>query len=117
MDARVPAVVAVVVTRDPGPWFEETLTSLADQQYEELDVLVLVAGGDEDPTGRVGRILPEAFVRRLPDPVGFGTAANEVLGMVEGAAYFLFCADDCALAPDAVRVMVQESFRSNAGIV
>jgi GT2 family glycosyltransferase len=117
MDARVPAVVAVVVTRDPGPWFEETLTSLADQRYDELDVLVLVAGGDEDPTARVGRVLPEAFVRRLPDPVGYSSAANAVLGMVEGAAYYLFCTDDCALEPDSVRALVQESFRSNAGIV
>jgi len=117
MDARVPAVVAVVVTRDPGPWFEETLSSLAAQRYGELSVLILVTGGDEDPTGRVREVLPEAFVRRLPDGLGFGAAANEILGMVEGASYFLLCHDDCALDPDALGIMVQESYRSNAGIV
>jgi hypothetical protein len=31
MDTLAPPVVAVVVSHDPGPWFEETLTSLASQ--------------------------------------------------------------------------------------
>ncbi len=37
--------------------------------------------------------------------------------MVEGAAFFLLCHDDCALDPDAVHNLVEESFRSNAGVV
>ena len=37
--------------------------------------------------------------------------------MVEGASYFLLCHDDCAPDPDALHVLVEESFRSNAGIV
>ena len=37
--------------------------------------------------------------------------------MVEGAAFFLLCHDDVALDPDAVHKMVEESFRSNAGVV
>ncbi|HXQ18234.1 MAG TPA: glycosyltransferase family 2 protein [Acidimicrobiales bacterium] len=116
MDAQAPAVVAVVVTRDPGPWLEESLAALARQDYPELSVLVLVAGGSEDPTARVGAVFPDAFVRRLPD-WGFGAAANEALGMVEGASYYLFCHDDVVPRRDAVSLMVEESFRSNAGIV
>lgn len=116
MDAQAPAVVAVVVTRDPGPWLEESLAALARQDYSELSVLVLVAGGSEDPTSRVAAVFPDAFVRRLPD-WGFGAAANEALGMVEGASYYLFCHDDVVPRRDAVSAMVEESFRSNAGIV
>ena len=37
--------------------------------------------------------------------------------MVEGAAFFLLCHDDVALDPDAVHQLVEESFRSNAGVV
>ena len=118
MDPQVPAVVAVVVTTAPGPWFEETLVSLAAQDYQELSVLVLANGQDpDDVTERVGRILPEAFVRHLPDRPGYGAAANEALGMVEGAAFFLLCHDDVALEPDVVHKLVEESFRSNAGVV
>jgi GT2 family glycosyltransferase len=117
MDDQVPAVVAVVVTTGPGPWFDEALASLAAQDYEELSVLVLATGDGPDPTQRVGRILPDAFVRRLPGMPGYAAAANEALGMVEGAAFFLLCHDDCALDSDAVHKLVEESFRSNAGVV
>ncbi len=115
--ARAPAVVAILVTTDPGPWFEETLQALAAQDYDNLSVLVLVAGGSSDPTEMVARGLPEAFVRRLPESGGFAAAVDEALWMVEGASFFLLCHDDCAPSPDAVHLMVEESFRSNAGIV
>jgi GT2 family glycosyltransferase len=117
MESQAPAVVAVVVTRDPGAWFDEVLASWAAVHYDELAVLILDAGGREDPTERVAEAVPDAFVRRLPAGGGFGAAANEVLGMVEGAAFFLLCHDDCAPAPDAVHRMVEESFRSNAGVI
>jgi len=117
MDARAPDVVAIVVTRDPGPWFEETLTALAAQDYKELSVLVLVSGGTEDPTDRIARILPDAYVRRLDEDRGYGAAINEALPMVAGAAFFLLCHDDCAPGPDAVHLMVEEAYRSNAGIL
>ncbi len=117
MDAQVPAVVAVVVTTGRGPWLEETLASLASQTYEELSVLVLVTDDESDPTVRVGRILPEAFVRLLPGRPGYAAASNEALAMVEGAAFFLLCHDDIALDPDVVHNLVEESFRSNAGVV
>ena len=117
MDASAPAVVAVVITRDPGPWLEDTLGALAAQDYPQLAVLVVAAGGERDPTSRVARVFPDAFVRRLDRPLAFGAAANEVLGVVEGAAFYLICHDDCAPDANAVRLMVEESFRSNAGIV
>ncbi|MGH9088618.1 MAG: glycosyltransferase family 2 protein, partial [Acidimicrobiales bacterium] len=115
--ARAPAVVVVLATREPGPWFDETLAALAAQDYPELSVLVLVTGGAEDPTARVARALPAAFVRRLRGGRGYGAAVDEALGMVEGATFFLLCHDDCAPDPTAVHLMVEESFRSNAGIV
>ncbi len=118
MDAQVPAVVAVVVTTDPGPWLEEALASLAAQDYGELSVLVLsTAEDDPEVVERVARVLPDAFVRHLPGRPGYGPASNEALGMVEGAAFFLLCHDDVALDPDAVHKLVEESFRSNAGVV
>lgn len=111
-----PAVVAVIVTCDPGPWFEEVLKSVADQDYPNLSVLVVDAASATDPTPAVARVLPNAFVRKLGRRVGFSTAANEVLSTVEGASHYLFCHDDVALSTDAVRLMVEEAFRSNAGV-
>ena len=111
-----PAVVAVVVTCDPGPWFGEMLASLEAQDYPNLAVLVIDSGSAEDPTEMVAQALPGAYVRRKVAKVGFGRAANDVLTVVEGASHYLFCHDDVVLAPDAVRLLVEEAFRSNSGI-
>ncbi len=115
-ETPAPPVVAVVVTSD-GEGLEATLASLVAQDYPVLSVLVLDSGGAEDPTARIASVAPHAYVRRLPENVGFATAANEALGAVEGAAFLLFCHDDVVVEPSAVRVMVEEAYRSNAGIV
>ena len=115
--ASYPPVVAVVVTRNPGSWFEATLDGLAGQDYSDLTVLVVDCGSDEDPTPRVAAHLPRAFVRRLEANDGFAAAANEALQMVEGATFLMLCHDDVVADPDAVRVLVEEAYRSNAGIV
>ena len=112
-----PPVVAVVVTCNPGPWLEETLLALGSQDYPNLSVLVIDSASTEDPTPRVASVLPGAYVRRLAERVGFSRAANEVLAIVEGASHYLFCHDDVAPEPDTISVLVEEAFRSNAGIV
>jgi GT2 family glycosyltransferase len=115
--ATVPPVVAVVIAHDPGPWFTETLESLRDQTYPDLAVLVIDTASTEDLTARVGEVLPEAHVHRLETDPGFTGAANLALGLVEGAAFFALCHDDIALEPDTIRSLVEEAFRSNAGII
>ncbi len=117
MEAVAPPVVAVVVAHDPGPWFEETLAAIAAQDYAELSVLVLDTGSAEDLTERVARVVPTAYVRRFDENRGFAATVNEVPSMVEGAAYLLLCHDDVAPFPDAVHLLVEEAFRSNAGVV
>jgi GT2 family glycosyltransferase len=112
----VPPVVAVLVTRDPGPWFDEVLDGLAAQDYPNLSVLVIDSGSTEDPSARIGARLPGAYVRRLPEPVGYGPAANHALQLVQGAAFLCLLHDDVALDPGAVRLLVEEAYRSNAGI-
>lgn len=113
----VPPVVAVVVTHDAGPWLEETLTALRAQDYPNLSVLVVDAASEVDPTSRIAGVLPAAFVRRLESNRGFGASANDVLGVVEGASHYVFLHDDAAPDPDAIRLLVEEAFRSNAGVV
>jgi GT2 family glycosyltransferase len=117
METLAPPVVAVVIAHDPGPWFEETLASLRSQDYAELSVLVLDSASGEDLTARVAAVLPTAYVRRFEENRGFGATVNEAQAMVDGAAYFLLCHDDVALFPDTIHLLVEEAFRSNAGIV
>lgn len=112
-----PAVVAVVVAREPGAWFEESMGALAAQDYPNLSILVIDPASSSEVKPRVGVAAPGAFVRRLDDNPGFGAAANEVLEVVEGAAFYLICHDDIAPEPDVVRILVEEAYRSNAAVV
>ncbi len=112
-----PPVVAVVVTRDPGDWFDDTLRSLGEQDYGDLSVLVIDNGSEVDPTPRIAEVLPTAYVKRLEEDRGFSAAANDSLTAVEGSAFHLILHDDVRLAPDAVTHLVSEAFRVNAGVV
>lgn len=128
---QAPPVVAVVVVHDPGPWFDVTLEALSAQDYPNLRMLFLLtdgAGHDPEASGesspaddleaRIKRHMPSAFVRSLGSNVGFGGAANEVLRLVDGTnGLFLICHDDVAPAPEALRLLVEELYRSNAGAV
>ncbi len=114
---QAPAVVAVVVARDPGEWFATTMAALEAQDYPNFSILVIDAASGDDIKGRVAATAPGAFVRRLDGNPGFGAAANDVLEVVEGAAFYLFCHDDIAPEPDVARLLVEEAFRSNAAVV
>lgn len=112
-----PPVVAVVVASDSGPWLEQTLASLAAQDYENLTTIVVDAGSEHSLASRVARVTPGFYFARLDENRGYGPSANAVLDLAEGAAYYLFCHDDVVLEADAVHRLVEEAFRSNAGIV
>ena len=117
METRAPAVVAVVVTTGSAPGLEATLSSLSTQSYEELSLLVIANGPTDNVAERVAAIAPTAFVRTLDENVGFAAACNEAAVMVEGSAFFLFCHDDVRLDSDAVQLLVEAAYRTNAGIV
>jgi GT2 family glycosyltransferase len=113
-----PPVVAVMVVHQPGEWFDQVLAGLATQDYTNLKILVLVVGEADDLPDRIRAALPKAFVRAVEGNPGFGPAANDVLRLVEGEnGFFCFLHDDVALEPDTIRLLVEELYRSNAGIV
>lgn len=113
-----PSVVAVVVVHQPGPTFDEVLDALAGQDYLNLKTLFLVTGDADDLPATINAKLPDAFVRAVPGNPGFGTVANEVLRLVEGDnGFFMLMHDDVALDPTSVRLLIEELYRSNAGIV
>lgn len=117
-EETAPPVVAVVVVHEPGPWFADVLDGLARQDYSSLRHLFLVSGDPGTIHEQIRRRLPQAFVRSIDGDPGFGAAANEVLHLVEGDnGFFCVLHDDVALAPDAIGLLVEELYRSNAGIV
>ncbi len=113
-----PRIHVVIVSHDPGLWFDEMLESIAAQDHPLVDVTVFDAGSESDSTARVQRFLPQAEVHRVDSNPGYGPAANRVLMNSDPAPdFYVFCHDDVALAPNTLRLLAHEAVRSNAGIV
>ncbi len=107
-----------MVVHRPGDWFDEVLDALSGQDYTNLKLLFLVVDDPGDVPARIRDRVPHAFVRAVEGNPGFGTAANEVLRLVEGDnGFFCFLHDDVALDASAIRLLVEELYRSNAGVV
>ncbi len=112
-----------MVVHEPGDWLVESLQGLAAQDYAALQVLVLVTGTSENPGSRsildtVQSVLPSAVVRFIGSNPGYAAGCNSVLNLVQGDSGF-FCSlhDDVELSPTAISVMLEELYRSNAGVV
>lgn len=112
-----------MVIHEPGDWLTESLRGLASQDYVSLQVLALVTGTSENAGSRtvldtIETELPNAVVRYLGSNPGYAAACNSVLQLVQGeSGFFCFLHDDVALAPNAISLMVEELYRSNAGVV
>ena len=119
----MPPVVATMVVHQPGDWFAETLQGLADQDYPGLQYLFLLTGEAADPGNQPARdlidtMIPDAVVRHVGGNPGYAASCNSVLSLVQGdGGIFCFLHDDVALAPTAVSALVEEMYRSNAGVV
>ena len=112
-----PPVVAAVVVHEPGAWFGESLQALAQQDYPNLQTLFFVTSGSE-VTAEIRQHLPDAIVRTVDGNPGYGPLMNEIGRLVEGdGGFFCLLHDDVALEPNAVSRLMEEMFRSNAGIV
>jgi GT2 family glycosyltransferase len=116
-------VVAVMVIHESGDWLIESLRSLVAQDYEGLQILLLVTGTSEGQAARnildtIETHAPQAVVRFLGGNPGYGPSCNAVLDLVKGeSGLFCFLHDDVALFPDAISQLVVEMYRSNAGVV
>ena len=130
LDARMsrvqaPPVVVAVVVHQPCPWLEEVVTSLASQDYPNLQTLFFVTSSTSSAstastfeTEIIRHTLPAAVIRQVEGNPGYGPLMNEVIRLVEGeSGFFCFMHDDVALDSNAISSMIEEMFRSNAGVV
>ncbi len=114
-----PQVHAIVVAEHADAHLAEVLRCLSDQSYDRLVVTVLNATGDNSLETDIGRHLRSARWVDMPHDLGFAALANWAIENVDEteSPFLLFINDDTALAPVALSYLVDEMFRSNAGIV
>lgn len=105
---------------------DETLASVARQDYPALSTVVISSSGSDDTDALAERAhphLPEAQVHCVGEDVGFGSAANEILpdGLASQAAdaapYVVFCHDDVVLDRSTIRVLVETALQCDAQVV
>ena len=125
---QAPPVVAAIVVHQPCPWLEEVVTSLASQDYPNLQTLFFVTSSTSSTSSAstastaeteiIRHTLPAAVIRQVEGNPGYGPLMNEVSRLVEGeSGFFCFMHDDVALDSNAISSMIEEMFRSNAGVV
>ncbi|MEZ5227666.1 MAG: hypothetical protein R2710_13635, partial [Acidimicrobiales bacterium] len=90
---------------------------MAAQEYTNLSVLVIDATDGEPITDLVARLLPDAYLHRMPNRLGRAGAANKASELVSGASFYLFVTAGFELEPSTTSSLVEELYRSNAGIV
>ncbi len=123
-----PPVVTAMVVHQPGPWFDEVLQSLANQDYSAVSHVFFltsqVINQNADTSAsqllmkKIQTVLPESIVRIVEGNPGFGVLINEIQRIVEGSKG-LFCVmhDDVLLEPSTISQLVHEMLVTNASIV
>ena len=112
-----PPVRIAVVAHEENDWFQESVASFANLNYLDKQLTVLTTGQMEWVKPIVSQYFPDAEILEVDPEAGLGANFNAVLGSHDEPAFYLFCHHDVALAPDALRLMVEESYRSNAAVV
>ena len=113
----LPPVRIAVVAHKENDWFQESVASFANLNYSDKQLIVLATGQTEWVEPIVSQHFPDADILEVDPEAGLGANFNQVLNSSDEPAFYLFCHHDVALAPDALRLMVEESYRSNAAVV
>jgi hypothetical protein len=112
----VPPVVALVIVERADDALDNTLAALSRQDVGSLRVLVMDATAEGAVLLRTDELAPAAIVRRA-NARTFAGAANEASRLIAGSGFLCLLAAGVEPEPTAFRDMLEEAFRSNAGVV
>ncbi|MGI9604760.1 MAG: glycosyltransferase, partial [Acidimicrobiales bacterium] len=105
-----PPVRIVIATREPGPWFDATSASLADQDYPHLAITIVHEPGDAELLAPSLQALPDYELIEVDDGTGFGSKVNLAADRAN-EPLLLICHDDVALETGAISALVKEWLR------
>ena len=105
-----PNVRVVIATRNPGPWFDDVVNALAEQDYPALSVTIVHAGEDGPLLERHHEKLSSLELVEMPPETGFGPKVNAVAETAT-EPLLLVHHDDVAMGPSTVSALVREWLR------
>lgn len=110
-DTPAPPTVRVVIpTRDPGPWFDEVVSALAQQDYPQLSVTIVHGADEAALLERHRSVLPGLVLLESETGAGFGAQINAAASACS-EQLILVHHDDVAMEPGAVSALVREWLR------
>ena len=110
-DTPAPPTVRVVIpTRDPGPWFDDVISALAEQDYPQLSVTIVHGEDEAALLERHRSVLPDLVLLESPDDAGFGVKINSATAACT-EQLILVHHDDVAMEAGAVSALVREWLR------
>lgn len=98
-------VSAIVVNWNGKGVLSGCLRSLLDQDYEDLEILVVDNGSEDGSQVLVKNDFPSVQLIEIEENLGFGSAVNRGFQKANGE-YFIFLNNDLALQSDCVRQLV-----------
>ena len=87
-DVFIPKVQLVLVTHDPGEWFEEVLQGIAAQDYKSLDVTVVDTTRRAAIEEKVKSILPNSEILHVKRAPGFSALTPQNLQSSEKHLFY-----------------------------
>ena len=100
----------VVATHEPGPWFDDVVAALADQDFPNIAVSIVHDPGEAGVLQRHTSSLDSVELVEAPEGTGFGAKINMVAESAD-EPLLLIHHDDVAMGPSTVSVLVREWLR------
>lgn len=112
---RIPRISVVIPSLDQGRFVEETVCSILDQRWPDLE-LIIIDGGSTDETLDITRKYDSAIAYRVSESDGGqADAINKGLRKATGDIVTWFSADD--IYADGIFAAVAEAWRRNPGAI
>jgi GT2 family glycosyltransferase len=115
-----PGVCCVIVNWNGWEDTRDCLASLRDQEYDNLEIVVVDNGSTDDSVERIRSAFPEARLIETEKNLGFPTGCNVGLRVaLAGSAEFVWLLNnDTVCPPDTLRKLVRRAMTSpEAGLV
>ena len=105
-----PRVAAVLVVSDAAEWLSSVLATLSQQQYPDLELVVVDNASRDGSAEILARRIPADRLITLRRNAGFTRAVAAAVQhqAVAAADFILLLHDDLVLAPDAIGHLVEE---------
>ncbi|MBC3413096.1 glycosyltransferase [Pseudomonas sp. SWRI107] len=107
MSVTQPLVTVIIASYNHGPYIEESILSVINQTYSNIELLVVDDGSSDDSVERIQRLQAvHGFDFRVQKNMGLTHTLNEAIARAQGSLIAPFGSDDIMM-PDRIAIQVE----------